>query len=208
MPAPKSPLVDRVVELRASLLEKDPHQLASLTAVELKTSEGQSGVFHFKYWGNPVLLPVKDYIACDANTEQPLDVIHQAMISYYFDTSQGSPAGERWISFSELPDGQFYASAFQGYTGKKLLSVFKTDYESFLNRCRETCGEETAFADGAFRFQILPRAAILAVLWMGDEEFPPTYQILFEENIPYHLPTDGCAILGSMLTGRLIQEPA
>ena len=208
MPAPKSPLVDRVVALRASLVEKDPHQLASQTAAEFLPSEGESGFFRFQYWGNPVLLPVKDYIACDAETDQPLDVIHQAMIGYYFDTSRGSPSSESWISFTELPDGQFYSSAFQGYTGKKLLSAFETDYDRFLNRCREIYGEEITFADGAYRFQILPRAAVLAVLWMGDEEFPPTYKILFEENISYHLPTDGCAILGSMITGRLIQEPA
>jgi len=117
------------------------------------------------------------------------------------------------LEFTTCPDGSVKtvfdcASAYQGYTGKKLLSVFETNYDRFFNRCREICGEEIAFADGAFRFQILPRAAVLAVLWMGDDEFPPTYKILFEANISYHLPTDGCAILGSMLTGRLIQEPA
>ncbi|MFN2105113.1 MAG: DUF3786 domain-containing protein [Candidatus Promineifilaceae bacterium] len=42
-----------------------------------------------------------------------------------------------------------------------------------------------------------------AVCWLGDEDFPTSYRILFDRSIEHHLPTDACAILGSMLTTRL-----
>jgi hypothetical protein len=60
------------------------------------------------------------------------------------------------------------------------------------------------FADVSFRFQALPYVPVLAVCWQGDEDFPSSYQLLFDAHTPSHLPTDGCAILGSMLTRRLI----
>jgi hypothetical protein len=47
---------------------------------------------------------------------------------------------------------------------------------------------------------------LLAVYWKGDDEFPPSYKILFEDIADEHLPTDACAILGSMLTGKLISQ--
>ncbi len=39
----------------------------------------------------------------------------------------------------------------------------------------------------------------------GDEEFSPSYRILFDANTRHHLPTDTCAIIGSTLTRRLIK---
>jgi hypothetical protein len=44
------------------------------------------------------------------------------------------------------------------------------------------------------------------VTWEGDEDFPSTYQILFDAAVSHHLPTDACAILGSILTHRLTAE--
>jgi hypothetical protein len=128
------------------------------------------------------------------------------MILYYFYSSRGSTLPGKWISFSELADGQFYNAAFQGYTSKKLLQHFNDDYGAFHQANHALCGEKTSFADGGYRYQILPKVAMLLVYWQGDEEFPPSYKILFEDIVDYHLPTDACAILASMLTGKLIAE--
>lgn len=201
----QSPLERRADELRAEVLSAEPNRLADLTGTRFR--EGNDGsVFEFNYWGNPVLLSSEDYIARDQESGQPLPAIHQAMILYYYSSSKNSSPAGKWVSFSELADGQFYNAAFQGYTSKKLLLHFEMDYEGFENRCLELGGEKTSFGDGAFRFQILPGIALLAVYWKGDDEFPPSYKILFEDIADYHLPTDGCAILGSMLTGKLTSE--
>ena len=201
----QSPLERRADELRAKVLSSEPNLLADLTGTRFQEGKDSSG-FEFSYWGNPVRLSSKDYIARDLESDQPLPAIHQAMILYYYSSSKNSSPAGKWISFSELKDGQFYNAAFQGYTSKKLFQHFEMDYEGFENRSLELRGEKTSFGDGAFRFQILPRIALLAVYWKGDDEFPPSYKILFEDIADYHLPTDGCAILGSMLTGKLISE--
>lgn len=204
MASSTSPLLKKVAALQEELRSRDPSQLAFQTGTQFDPARDGHGAFIFPYWGNQVILSRQDYLPRSGEEEEPLPVIHQAVIAYYFHASKGSPPSEGWIGFSELPDGQFYTAAFQGYTGKKILQTFGNRYTAFKEKCRGLCGEEIEFADGAFCFQVLPKAAVLAVCWQGDEEFPPSYQILFADNIHYHLPTDGCAILGSMLTGRLI----
>jgi hypothetical protein len=199
----QEPLERRADELRGDLFQRDVDQLAELTGTSLRKENGD-GVFEFLYWGKPVVFSSSDFIARDPETRHPLPPIHQAMILYYFHSSKGSPATGNWISFSELADGQFYNSAFQGYTARKLAQYFQTDYEKFEVRNENQCGIKVDFGDGAFRYQILPQLAILIVFWKGDDEFPPSYKILFEDIADYHLPTDGCAILGSMLVGKLI----
>jgi hypothetical protein len=202
----QEPLERRADELRAELKSADPHQMVFATGADFRDEGLDQGWFEFSYWDKPVLLPIQDFIARDPETKKPLPHIHQAMILYYFSSSRGSPPVKKWISFSELADGQFYNAAFQGYTSKRLLKHFGTNYPAFEERCLALCGEKTTFGEGAFRYQVLPRVGILAVYWRGDDEFPPSYKILFEDSVDYHLPTDACAILGSMLTGKLMAD--
>lgn len=200
----QEPLERRADELRCELLSMVPEQLAALTDSELKGTD-QDRLFSFSYWGKPVELSCQDYIARDQESQAILPPVHQAMILYYFHSSRGSTETGKWVSFSELADGQFYNAAFQGYTSKKLLQHFGDDYPAFNQANLDLCGVKTNFGDGAYRYQILPRVAMLMVYWEGDEEFPPSYKILFEDIVDYHLPTDACAILASMLTGKLVE---
>jgi hypothetical protein len=59
--------------------------------------------------------------------------------------------------------------------------------------------------DRAFAFRALPHVSLLVVCWLGDEDFPPSYRLLFDGAAKHHLSTDACAILGSGLTRRLIR---
>ena len=199
----QEPLERRADELRSDLLSRVPEQLAAATNTEL-IGEGPDRYFSFAYWEKPVELSCQDYIARDQESQHVLPPVHQAMILYYFHSSRGSSQPGKWISFSELQDGMFYNAAFQGYTAKKLLQHFSDDYAAFNIANNALCGEKTNFGDGAYRYQILPKVAMLLVHWRGDEEFPPSYKILFEDIVDYHLPTDVCAILASMLTGKLV----
>jgi hypothetical protein len=46
---------------------------------------------------------------------------------------------------------------------------------------------------------------MLLVCWTGDEDFPAACQLLFDASAPHYLPTDGCAITGSLLTRQLLK---
>ncbi len=134
-----------------------------------------------------------------------LPVFTQAMLLYYFHTADGTPLAGRWISFADLPDGRFYNQAFQGYTGGELQRHFKNDTEALGQAALRSSGSLLPGAPGnlAFRFQALPRLPLILVIWEGDEDFPASYQFLFDAATAHYLPTDACAILGSTLTGRL-----
>jgi len=127
------------------------------------------------------------------------------MLLYYFHTADGTPLTGRWISFADLPAGRFYNQAFQGYTGSELQRYFKNDIESLKLAALRSSGSLVPDSPGnlAFRFQALPHVPLLLVIWEGDEDFPPSFQFLFDAATAHYLPTDACAILGSTLTGRL-----
>jgi hypothetical protein len=197
-------LAQRVQTLRNQLADWDPRQLARNTAANFFANEEGKGYFRFPYWQEEILLEVPHYLAISAKDQKELGVAHQALILYYFITARPIPLTEKWVSFAELPDGRFYNQAFQGYTGNLLRRHFGNQLQRIELAIQKLKGVEVSFADRAFLFWVFPRVPLLLVYWQGDEDFPPNYQILFDACVASYLPTDACAIAGSMLTRKLI----
>lgn len=197
---PLTGLAGRVQELQADLTRRELPELAHACGAALV-----DGRLQMKVWGTAVTISAPDFVARDAATGEALDPLTQALVAYYLHTADGMLPADHWIAFTELPDGRFYTQAFQGYTGRELAQTFGNDVAHFGETAVALAGTAVPFADAAFRFQALPRVPVLAVCWQGDEDFPPSYKILFDAHTPHYLPTDACAILGSMLTRHLLK---
>ena len=196
-------LTGRVDELRLALLEKENmHNLAFLSGVEFHGAG--TGGFSLPLFGRTVNVSYPDLVACDTQTGLSLPVATQALLLYYLNTADGTPPEGRWIAFAELSDGRFYNQAFQGYTGQELARRFGNDLTAFEWAASKLDGMKLGYDDAAFAFHILPRVVLAVVYHLGEEDFPPTCQILFDTSASHYLPTDVCAILGSMLTRKLL----
>jgi hypothetical protein len=191
-------------ELREIILKSDPKQLAINTETIYKPKNDSEGVFEFTYWYKKVSFSYPDLILYDPENQKEFSEKEQAMILYYFNTANGAPLSEEWISFSELPDGMFYNQAFLSYTGKKLVQYFQNDKAGFERAALSLSGHAYPLGNAGFIFQVLPRISLLVVHWLGDEDFPPSFQVLFNAAAQHYMVTDGYAILGSILCGRLI----
>lgn len=197
----------RADELRSLLRCQSPIALAKNTGCTFSPENSQSGTFNIPLWGSKFELSFPEFVASNPLEGKPAAPHIELLLLYYFSTADGTSIKEQWISFADLPGGRFYNQAFQGYTGRELTKAFQSDQNAFTQAARRFDGQPVPGAPGdlAFHFQALPRVPVLLVYWEGDEDFPPTYQVLFDEAASHYLPTDACAILGSSLTNRLIK---
>jgi len=206
----KDQLFLRVDELHDQLRRSDPATLAAQTGAGYLPAGPGQGTFYLPFWGTQISLTYPEFVGRDCLTGELLTTFDQAMLAYYFTLSDGSPQKGQWISFSELPDGRFYSQAYEGYTGTKLAKVFGNDEPGFSQTARSLRGLrpelDEPLGDMAFRFAVLPHVSLLAVCWLGDEDFPPSYRILFDVSVSHHLSTDACAIVGGTLTRRLVKS--
>lgn len=202
-------LARRVSELHARLRRTSPVALASHTGASYLPAGSQQGTFYLLFWSQDVSLTYPEFVGRDNRTGEKLGTMAQALLAYYFTISDGTDQTGQWISFSELPSGRFYTAAFQGYTGGELVKTFGNDERGFTKSAARIGGWQPrldkALGDKAFAFQVFPHVTLLVVCWLGDEDFPPSYRILFDASVSHHLSTDACAILGSTLTRRLIK---
>lgn len=202
-------LTDRIEDLRVGLRSIDPADLATRTGAAYTRKGDSSGEFCLELWDRAIRLSYPELIASDAQTGKPISSSMQALVLYYFKLSDGTPISGRWISFSDLPDGRFYNAAFQGYSGKLIAQRFENDIRAFIQAAKGVGGQvltgDSSLGDAALSFKILPHVDLAVVYWIGDEDFPASCQVLFDSSAHHHLSTDGCAILGSILTQRIIK---
>lgn len=196
-----------VLEMRKGLAAASPIRLARNTGSQYQPGSHENGCFNLCFFGAPLAVQFPDMVVLKAGGEPaPLPV--QALLLHHFNTSDGRPATGRWVAFSDLPGGRVYNQAFQGYSGDKLIKQFGDQIETFRQACLAAGGQPAEIGDAAFVFQALPMIALLVTYWLGEEEFPPTAKILFDQNAVNHLPIDVCAILGSMLVSRISKAAA
>lgn len=199
-------LGNRLDEIRTQLQKSDPHKLAARTGAVYQAQAEERGHFQLAWWGRTIEIDYPAFTGRDVESGAELNTFDLTMLAYYFDISNGTPMRGEWLAFNQLPDGMFYAQAFQGYTGNELVKAFGNDAEAFLQANQDLGGRREFFGNLAFSYQVLPRVRIMVVCWLGDEDFPSSYRILFDAAASHHLTTDGCAILGSQLVRRLIKN--
>jgi hypothetical protein len=200
-----NPLGDRFGEIRENLSGKNPERLAARTGALYTPMGDADGEFRLPYWSREVVLSFPDFSGKYVDTGDAVNTFDLTMLAYYFDISDGAPMTTEWIAFNQIPGGMFYAQAFQGYSGDELAKAFGNDAEAFIDANERLGGRREFFGNLAYSYQVLPRVPIMVVCWLGDEDFPPSYRMLFDANAHHHLVTDAYAILGSHLTRRLIK---
>jgi hypothetical protein len=198
-------LGDRVDEIRDQLKRKNPERLAACTGAIFTPTGEHSGEYRLSFWSREVLIRFPDFLGNFTDTGEAINTFDLTMLAYYFERSDGAPMSGEWIAFNQIPGGLFYAQAFQGYSGDELTKTFGNDSDAFMDANERLGGRREFFGNLAYSYQVLPRVPIMVVCWLGDEDFPASYRILFDSNAHHHLVTDAYAILGSNLTRRLIK---
>jgi hypothetical protein len=191
-------MLRQVEALRASIRQEPPERAAARAGAAY-----EGGGLRLTYWGKPVRVGWPQLETIWEETGAPCAVFDTAMLLYYLKSADGAPPADRWIGFRELPDGAFYSQAYQRYSGDRLARAFGDDPEGFHTAALSLEGERLTALGHAYAFQALPRLRLAAVLWPGDEEFPARGAILFDASASHYMTTDGLALLGGGLAGRL-----
>jgi hypothetical protein len=170
------------------------------------TDEGEGkGRFRVPFLGSLYDVQWPDGSTVRAKDQGEADISTRIILLHYLLGAEGVPLSGEWISFRSLPGGLGYEGAFRGRAGLRLAKTFGADRPAFERAARSLAGETLEFGDASFLFRVLPRVWLAAVLHLADEEFPAEANVLFEASARHYLPTEDLAVLGGMLTSRLVR---
>ena len=193
-------------KMREELAATDPVVLGARSGATYAKSREDRGEFTLDYFDESYLISYPQFQARDkaSGKECPPGLLF--LFLHYLRTADGTPPADRWIGYRELPDGMFYSQAFQGYSGARLVSTFANDLASFKEASLRAGGDDLSFGDAAFMFRGLPRVPLAVVYWLGDDEFPPHANVLFDASAGHYLSTDALAVLGRELCSKIIAQ--
>jgi hypothetical protein len=141
----------------------------------------------------------------------PVHVAVSILLLHYLLRADGAPPAGDWRAFRELPDGLFYSASFVERAEAPLAQAFgavpPAGGDEGLARFRAAAmaagGLQLELADAAFAFQALPRLALAALMWAGDDDFPAKVSVVFDAAAGHYLPAEDLAGVGGLLARRL-----
>lgn len=145
--------------------------------------------------------PEGEVVLAKDNSEAPMAV--KILLLHYLTTAQGVPLQRKLISFKELPGGAIYIVPFTNRAIRPLVNAFGENPQELLEIGKKLGAEQADHGDASISLHAFPFVTLTLVLWGGDDEFPPSGNILFDSSAPSYLATEDYAVLGSMVAAQL-----
>jgi hypothetical protein len=140
-----------------------------------------------------------------AGSDEPVPIRDKILILHYFTRARGTPLTNKIITYKELHEGINYYPTFFKRAIEPVVKNFKDEPQRLLEIASILGGRKVDYGDTAVRIDAFPRVPITIVLWLGDKEFAPDGNIMFDSTIPDYLPTEDITILCEVIAWRLVR---
>ena len=87
-----------------------------------------------------------------------------------------------WKTFREMPWGETYVKPFTGRALSRAAFTFGFRMDAFRAACALMGAAAVGSGDAGYEFALLGGYKLRLLIWEGDEEFPPSAQILYSDN--------------------------
>lgn len=187
-------LIPAIEKAREKLARSNPELMAARAQVLYDRS---AGLFKVPFLG------------CDYNVSFPGGEITEAggsnvpkdawlLILHYLTGAGGEPVCGRLISFKELPDGMLYNEPFTGRAIKPLVKIFGQMPEKLKEAAEKLGGWPVPLGEVGVTIPFFPLVPVTYIIWLGDDEFPASGNILFDASAPGYLATEDYAVMAGM----------
>ena len=126
------------------------------------------------------------------------------LVLRYLTEGAAAPATGKFLTYREVPWGEVYFKQFQGRCLFRLAYGFGNKLQKFREIMEKLGARKLPHGDAGYEFEFLNGLYLQYLLWEGDEEFPPSAQILFSDNFPVaFVMGEDMAVVGDVSIGAL-----
>jgi hypothetical protein len=170
-----------------------------------KREKGEEVTFHFFFEPYQIQFPLIEFTS---STKKTISLVTRILLLHYLLRADGTPLIGKWVGYKDIPGGLLYASVFARRVTDPLIRKFGKSAPWFKEVGTALGGSTGGIGDASFVIQAFPYLSVQYVLWEGDEEFPPSVQVLFDASVDHYLSLEDIVVLGQMATGRLLHRSA
>ena len=157
-----------------------------------------------QYLNQSYLITLPDIEISLMGSTEEVPIRAKVLMLHYFTSAKGTPAANRLIAFSELPEGKVYSPTFSKRTIKPILEHFGKEPRLLVDAGEKLGGHKADYGDTAVTINAFSYVPITIILWRGDDELVPQGNIVFDATISDYLSTEDITVLCETITWRLI----
>lgn len=123
----------------------------------------------------------------------------QTFLLRYLLEGKNIPALGNWKTFREMPWGELYIKPYTGRVLTRAAFTFGTRVEAFRKAAEKMGAAPVNHGDAGFEFSLVGDYRIRLLVWTGDEEFPPSAQVLYSDNFEEGFAPEDRVVAGDIL---------
>lgn len=185
--------------------EADPEKIAERLGISYNEEEKS---FTLKFLGTTYQISWPDFQVSHEADDMgfyPLETMTYARtltIRFLLNGAEASGTG-KFKTYREMPWGEVYLRQFDGRCIKRLAFSYGNRIKDFQAIMEHMHCVPVKHGDIAYQLEIFPDYLVQMILWEGDDEFPPSSQILFSDNFPISFQAEDMAVMGDVIIGSL-----
>ena len=124
------------------------------------------------------------------------------LLRYLLESRDVAWRGE-WKTFREMPWGEMYITPYTGRVLTRAAFTLGTRVAKFRAAAEKMGAEPVPHGDAGFRFTLVGSYQMQILVWEGDEEFPPSAQVLYSDNFAEGFAAEDRVVAGDILISTL-----
>ena len=154
-------------------------------------------------FGSDFTVDLKSFEIRNQKTGQGVKPDLKIIILHYLMCDKFSETG-KFITFRELPGGQFYLEPYRSRSVNILVSRIKNDTELLNRNLSRFEWTEVCPGDVGAEIHAIGRICVRLAYYRGDEEMPPSADILYDSSIKKVFNTEDVTVIASLLCRGLL----
>lgn len=180
--------------------EIDPKEISERTGFFY---DEEKKVFTVVFMGSTYEISFPDYKISHKEDEKGVYPLEEAMnakifMVRYLSEKAKAPSSGKFLTYREVPWGEVYFRQFQGRCLMRLAFSYGNKLEAFKKVMTAMGAKPLEQGDCAFELEFMEGFFIRLILWEGDDEFPPSSQILFSDNFAVTFAAEDLAVAGDI----------
>lgn len=178
----------------------DPKEISERTGFFY---DEEKKVFTVVFMGSTYEISFPDYEISHQEDEKGVYPLEEAMnakifMVRYLSEKAKTPSSGKFLTYREVPWGEVYFRQFQGRCLMRLAFSYGNKLEAFKKVMTAMGAKPLEQGDCAFELEFMEGFFIRLILWEGDDEFPPSSQILFSDNFAVTFAAEDLAVAGDI----------
>jgi hypothetical protein len=172
----------------------DPQEAAARTGAKWDGKE-----FYVNLLGREFAISHPDYAlrALDGGKLPPLPT-QTFLLRYLLESKNVAWRGD-WKTFREMPWGEMYIQPYTGRVLTRAAYTFGFRLAGFKAAAEKMGALPVKHGDAGFEFPLIGNFKMRFLVWEGDDEFPPSAQVLYSDNFAEGFAAEDRVVAGDIL---------